>query len=167
MPAYLSPAYALALIHLAHRDGDDSDPVAAWPGLLLFSRSRSWVFDSRAAVFADTRAEMNAHASAVGLHPVTDPFRDDLPAPARPWRFQLPALDRCARLFAPDLTLEITRPLELTDEWWQLVVSRRLQSRLLIAAGITTPDDPGDMAAVLRAAAAAGQVVGATIGVEI
>lgn len=161
-PQPLSPAYGLSLIRL----GSDADGMAAWPGLLLHSRTLTWPFDPQARPLDDVAA-VQGHAAAAGLHRVDDPFVVQLPAAAG-WTFHLPGLNP-ARLSTPFGVVELTRNPHISESWWSLAVAHGARCRLLVAACVAMPADPARQsfaAHILTEGAVDGRVAGATIAVE-
>jgi hypothetical protein len=163
----LSPAYGLSLIRLA-----GGDMLHGWAGLLLHSSNRAWAFDPRTAgpVHPDDAdqhltdlTDVRVFADLVGLHRVTEPFTEDL-GPAD-WRFRFPG-EFPARISGPGFAVEIRRPMNITRDWRLLAGAHDARCRILVAAGISFPNDPAGAADALNDAADAGRVYGATIGVD-
>jgi hypothetical protein len=158
-PQHLSPVYGVSPIRLQSMNG-------LWAGLLLHSRSLTWVFDPDAQQLADTTV-LPVLAAAAGLHLVADPMHGDVPE-SQDWTFRLPTPARSARLHRGDsFALGFTgKPLKIIPEWWSMAVMQGARCRLLAAACVAFPeDDPAATGRIISEAAADGRVVGGTIAV--
>lgn len=157
---FLPSDYGLCLTRLT--GGSDR---LVWPALVLHSTSMAWPFDADRRPPAPAADGVDRTAGWLGLHQLTDPFAAALPTCDRPWKFHLPT-PRCpARLAGPDVTIALSRA-PVTPAWWSLAVQRGGRCRLFIATAVSFPPDPAESAYALTAAATAGRVHGATIGVE-
>lgn len=153
----LPPDHGLSLIQLFDA------ARKPWPGLLLHSRTMTWAF--RPELVLQHPTDVCPLAVRAGLHPVADPFSDELPD-GRLWSFRLPTQRRPAALAGPSMLITIDRAPVITDDWWGMAVSHGGRCRLLVAVCVAFPDDPAARAGVLTEAATDGRIHGATIGVD-